>query len=76
MDLIAGMGLSYMNTHSESTLKISQKFFGPNYAGRARGAETERAKRFREILLQLIKDLMPDMGASTLEPASISLVRV
>ena len=77
MDLIMDMSNSYMNTNTKSARVISQKFFGPSYAGKARGQEAARAECFRRHLLGLIQALLPDLPQpSTLEPSSVSLVCV
>jgi hypothetical protein len=77
MDLIRDMSNSYMNTNTKAAREISQKIFGPSYAGKARGQEAARAECFRCHLLGLIQALLPDLAQpSTLEPSSVSQVCV
>ena len=74
MDLIQEMSTSYMNTDGKAALDVSRKYFGPAFSGEVRGSETERAQRFRHILFGLMKNLLPYLSVTTLEPSSVSLV--
>ena len=74
LELIRVMSASYLDTTGDSVLKLSRLVFGEQHKGKARGQELERAQLFRMPLLKLMQRIMRNKP-TTLEPASVSLVR-